>query len=357
MSIPKIIHQIWIGNKPVPLVWIETWKNLNPDFEHILWTDSEIVSRNFIFKNQRKIDLCSEICGKTDIMRLEILYKYGGIFIDADSICIQPINPLFENIITGFATYENENVRKGLIANGNIAIIPNHPLICDMMDWIHSKDSDESIRTLRSWGSVGPALLTRFLNTGKYSDFHVLPSYTFLPIHFMGTEYDGHRKVYAHQLWGSTNKLYDNPILSISLPQPLREPNNYIALGIFLNDSIEISSLKYTMNSLKYQKGHFGIECIFILEETENMIKKMDEIERMNKIFEKTSRFIRFRILSNSEFEELKINYIRIFPKCILYPDSLQKVINGHYTNVPFYEIDENNKCIVQNDVFCLTLS
>jgi len=342
MAIPKIIHQIWIGNKPVPLLWIETWKNRNPDFEHILWTDSEIVSRKFIFKNQKKIDICPEICGKTDIMRLEILYKYGGIFVDADSICIEPIHSLFENIITGFATYENENVRKGLIANGNIAIIPNHPLISDMMDWIYSKDSDESIRTLRSWGSVGPALLTRFLNTGKYSDFHVLPSYTFLPIHFMGTEYDGHRKVYAHQLWGSTYGLYDKPIRSISLPKSLTEPEIYIALGMFLKDSISVASLKYTMNSLKYQRGYFGIECIFILEESENMTEKKNELERMIKIFEKTSRFIRFRILSNSEFEELKINYIRIFPKCILYPDSLQKVIHGDYENVPFYEIDGN---------------
>lgn len=32
------------------------------------------------------------INSKTDIMRWEILYEYGGIFIDADSICLNPFD-------------------------------------------------------------------------------------------------------------------------------------------------------------------------------------------------------------------------------------------------------------------------
>jgi len=352
--IPRMIHQIWIGDKPAPREWIQTWKDKNPEFEHILWTESEFVNRNFIFKNQEKIDLCQEICGKTDIMRLEILYQYGGIFIDADSICIEPIEFLFENEeIGGFATYENENFRKWLIANGNIAFIPEHPLLCDMIEWIHSEESVEPITTLRAWGSVGPVLFTRFLNTGKYPDIQILPSYTFLPIHFTGTKYDGHRKVYAHQLWGSNYGLYDKPHYSLKLPRELESPDETITLCIFLNNTFNVDSLKYMLNSIKYQRGYFNIDCIFILDEVFiNRKKEFERFENLRITSEKTSRFIKIRNLSKTEFEELekKIKYINIFPNCILYPDSLKKIIEGNIVTVPLYSVDNGNKCIVLDE-------
>ena len=55
----------------------------------------------------------------------EILYKYGGIYIDADSICIEPIDNLL-NKYKAFATYENELTRKGLVANGNMGFLKEH---------------------------------------------------------------------------------------------------------------------------------------------------------------------------------------------------------------------------------------
>ena len=35
MSIPKIIHQLWIGPKPAPINLMNTWKEKHPDFEYI----------------------------------------------------------------------------------------------------------------------------------------------------------------------------------------------------------------------------------------------------------------------------------------------------------------------------------
>ena len=92
MSIPKIIHQIWIGPKPKPTKFMDTWKEKNPDFEYICWSEEEIEKRQIVFKCQEKIDEIEEINGKADILRWEILYKYGGVFLDADSICIEPID-------------------------------------------------------------------------------------------------------------------------------------------------------------------------------------------------------------------------------------------------------------------------
>ena len=90
--IPKIIHQLWIGPKPAPTNHMDTWKNKNPDFEYIRWNESELIARNMTIECQSRVDEMVEINGKADIIRWEILYKYGGVFLDADSICIEPID-------------------------------------------------------------------------------------------------------------------------------------------------------------------------------------------------------------------------------------------------------------------------
>ena len=47
-SIPRIIHQIWIGPKPAPTKFMDTWKDKHPDFEYIRWTEKEMKKRGFV---------------------------------------------------------------------------------------------------------------------------------------------------------------------------------------------------------------------------------------------------------------------------------------------------------------------
>jgi hypothetical protein len=217
-------------------------------------------------------------------MRLEILYKYGGFYIDADSICIEPIDVFFWDK-TAFATFENEDVRKGLIANGNMGFIPKHPLCRDLMNWILSEKSTIPIRDYRAWYSVGPNLLTRFLISGKYPDFTVFPSYMFLPVHFEGKPYLGHRKVYAHQLWGSNYQLYNSLDFSkIKLPDFLKTPDKFVSLIIVSCENTAESNIRECLESIKSQRGHFGIEVIWI--------HSGPSIEPLLESFQKTSRFI-----------------------------------------------------------------
>ena len=94
MSIPKIIHQIWIGNKEPPQWCIDSWK-INylqkfPEWKYKLWTETEI--EKLQMKNQKIYDLEPTLRGKSDIARYEILFKEGGIFLDADSYWIPNSN-------------------------------------------------------------------------------------------------------------------------------------------------------------------------------------------------------------------------------------------------------------------------
>ena len=289
MSIPKIIHQIWIGDKPAPVECMKTWHNAHPDYEYIFWNEAEIERRGITFESYRQIEQISEINGKADIMRWEILWKYGGIFFDADSVCIEPLDAFFEGK-RGFATYENENIRKGLVATGSLGFAPGDPLCRDIIDWILSDKSEEPIRELRAWGSVGPALLTQFLNTGKYSYFTVYPSYTFLPVHFTGLTYKGHRKVYGHQLWGTGKELYgDSPIEPI-LPVELSTPDKWVSIFISSYNTPG-SYIRECLDSIRNQTGHFGIEVVWINDGSTPEFTAIleDELAR----FSQNSRFTR----------------------------------------------------------------
>lgn len=98
IKIPKVIHQIHLGNKPLSnqeLKWQKTWKAYNPDWEFILWDDERLKSIDII--NQDYLDDCDNYSMKSDILRFDILYQFGGLYIDTDFECLKPIDPLFND--------------------------------------------------------------------------------------------------------------------------------------------------------------------------------------------------------------------------------------------------------------------
>lgn len=288
MSIPKILHQIWIGPKDAPTNLMKTWKDKHPDFEYILWNEEEIRNR-LILRCHEKINMISEINGKADIIRWEILYQYGGYFVDADSICIEPFDEFFEGK-TAFATYENENVRSGLIATGTMGFIPKHPLCSDIIQWILSNESDELIKETRAWFSVGPALLTKMLETGKYSDVSIYPSYCFLPIHFTGSaSYEGHKKVYGYQEWGTAKQSYDT-MNSVVLPNELYEPVEWVSV-LIASYNTNNTYVKECLDSIKCQNGYFGIELVWINDGSTD--ENTEALENLLHHFSKSTRFTR----------------------------------------------------------------
>jgi len=111
MPIPKIIHQLWIGPVPAPISCMQTWHNKHPDFQYILWNESCLERLFLSLLLKKRIDEMTEICGKADIYRWYILYLFGGIFIDADSICFSRFDETMLNT-DAFASYENEKVRR-----------------------------------------------------------------------------------------------------------------------------------------------------------------------------------------------------------------------------------------------------
>ena len=296
MSIPKIIHQIWIGPKPKPSKFMDTWKNKNPDYEYICWSEEEIIKRQFVFRCQPLIDMLPLYHGKADIMRLEILKQFGGIYLDADSICIEPLGDFFLSN-TAFAGYENENNREGLVANGNMGFVPNHPLCSDAIEWILDKKNIEFIFNNPPWISTGPGLITNLLNTGKYKDFKIYPSFTFLPLHFTGDKYEGHKKVFAYQEWGSTKQNYEQ-MNEIDLPEDFKTPSEWVSV-LISSFNTKYIYIKECLESIKSQNGYFGIEVVWINDGSNALNTSL--LERELKNFEINTRFTSVKYIKMEE--------------------------------------------------------
>lgn len=296
--IPKIIHQLWIGDNPAPLTFMNTWKEKNPDFEYIHWNEKEIENRKLRLECVDRIAEMEEINGKADIIRWEILYEYGGVFLDADSICIEQIDDILMSA-EYFAGWEHEKLRPGLIATGTMGFPPKHPLIKEAIEWI--KQNCVSVRKTqkRAWITVGPGLLTRIYNTKKYKKMTIFPSYSFLPIHCTGEEYKGHGKIYAYQEWGSTKQNYDI-MNSIQLPPQFSRPSPQNSVSVLISSfNTKANYIQKCLDSIKHQLGYFHMEIIWINDGSDLLHTSI--LKRILEVFENNTRFTKIIYHENSE--------------------------------------------------------
>lgn len=139
MTIPKIIHQIHLGSNPLSiqqLEWQKTWKIYNPDWQHILWNDKSIST--LTIQNTTQLNNCKNFAEKSDILRLEILYQFGGLYIDTDFECLKNINPLIEK-------YSSKNLiifleTKKQIGSAFIISDKNNKLLKKLLDYIPARE-------------------------------------------------------------------------------------------------------------------------------------------------------------------------------------------------------------------------
>ena len=218
-----------------------------------------------------------EINGQADILRWELLYEYGGFFVDADAYCIKPVTDLVEKY-SAFACYENENVRNAgwshrpdykdvlahthpLIATGTMAFPPKHPLPKMAIEWI--KNNEISVlKSKKELDYCWTRTTYTFILVTEMEDITILPSYYFLPIHASGCTYVGHDKVYANQEWGSTKDTYDK-MNSIGLPDIIKKPKISVSILIPCYN-INANFFKQTLESIINQQCPLFINLVCI---------------------------------------------------------------------------------------------
>jgi mannosyltransferase OCH1-like enzyme len=111
LVIPRIIHQIWLPDKRQAPLSTLTCKHVHTNlvgsdgtkWRYILWDLSNIErnsSTEFNIRDFRSRDYFDRWflpSAKADILRYEILWQFGGIYLDADFVCLRPFDALVES--------------------------------------------------------------------------------------------------------------------------------------------------------------------------------------------------------------------------------------------------------------------
>jgi len=147
--IPKKIHQIWLGSSIPENVQrlIDTVKENNSDYEHVLWTDESV--ENYNFKNKELFYKAKNTGQRSDILRYAILEEYGGIYLDADFVCYKSFDSLLHLDFFVGVSYDKEPT----VYNGLIGTVPKCKIIIEANNITEIKDADnmDVIKTTGPW--------------------------------------------------------------------------------------------------------------------------------------------------------------------------------------------------------------
>jgi mannosyltransferase OCH1-like enzyme len=163
--IPKIIHRIWVGG-PMPdhyRQYGEAWEKLHPGWSFRLWTDEDF--QNGWLQNQDLFDKAEQYVPKdavgqfrSDVARYEILYRFGGVYVDCDVEPLKPFDGLLE--AEAFAGWEKTSLYVG---NTVIGSVPGAAFWGQMIGAVLDA-SKENKGKAATWLS-GPRVVTRLYNS------------------------------------------------------------------------------------------------------------------------------------------------------------------------------------------------
>jgi mannosyltransferase OCH1-like enzyme/GT2 family glycosyltransferase len=154
--IPKNLHMIWLGGQ-LPAKYnrlIESWRKYHPDWNFKIWGDEDVSGFNMI--NKVAYDAVLNLGAKSDILRYEILYRHGGLYVDTDFECIKSFDDLLYLDFFGGGWSKTP-----CLANGLIGCKPNDALIGTVIREITGKQGNMDFRLDNILNVAGANFITR----------------------------------------------------------------------------------------------------------------------------------------------------------------------------------------------------
>jgi len=172
IKIPRNIFQTW-KTKEMSTDFENltlTWRYNNPNYAYFLYDNNdceEFIKKHFEPKVYKAY--CRIIPGafKADLWRYCILYIYGGVYIDIDTICLGNIDSLLDEYIEFMTPIDLNNCpRIGTynLFNAFIASIPKHPILLDCINRIIF-NVENNIIPFSNLDLTGPGVLGKSTNT------------------------------------------------------------------------------------------------------------------------------------------------------------------------------------------------
>lgn len=128
--IPKVIHYCWFGGKPLTKLakkCISSWRKYCPDYEIKRWDETNFdYTKNLYMRQAYEAKKWGFV---PDYARLDIIYNYGGIYLDTDVELIKSLDDLLGNkAFCGFEAFDLINLGQGFAAE------PKNPIIKQLME-------------------------------------------------------------------------------------------------------------------------------------------------------------------------------------------------------------------------------
>lgn len=148
------------------------------------------------------------------------MFRFGGVYVDADQLCLHSFDDLLvgnDAFFAGYANFLNPELpceQRGmrLVSNAVLGAAARHPIIERI---IQSIADTAAYRKLPVWLTVGPAAVTRVIEESKVRAV-IHPFHEFYPYHY--TEHIPatpdqmlkaiHYQSHSVSLWGTSRGLY-----------------------------------------------------------------------------------------------------------------------------------------------------
>jgi FkbM family methyltransferase len=187
--IPKVLH----FSVPTPMLQqqrdlIETARLMHPNWEMRIWDDNTPIESARLAKYRNHATSGAQ---RADLIRLDAIYAFGGVYLDADFQVLRPFDDLVENYEFFMASEDGY-----ALTNALIAAMPQHPALDLLINFLEQNEPDWSLPPNET---TGPAFFTRLLRWR--SDVNILPRDTFYPYNWNERPKPAHRLSYAQHLW------------------------------------------------------------------------------------------------------------------------------------------------------------
>lgn len=180
--IPRIVHRIWLDD-PMPPEFADhgrRWAELHPGWAVWDWRSTADLPS---LRNRDLFDRARELCPRpswewrrfeADLLRLELLEQFGGVYADTDVQPLANLEPLLDGrpCVVGRSPQASGGVHP--ITSAVMAAEPEHEYIAALVDTIPDAVDAHGHRPLAK--SVGPWHLTRTYEAGRWDRVDVLPA-------------------------------------------------------------------------------------------------------------------------------------------------------------------------------------
>ena len=195
-SVPKIFHFIHLGPNDISSLvkrTISSWLRFHPNWQAMLWRDKDLTRVSRLLPLIRGVTKWAQ---KADILRMELLYEYGGVYVDTDFEAFGRLDPWVDSVsgaICNEVPIRDLSTQRS-ISNGFFAIAKRHNLVRRALVHLQWRSRPNTIWINQE---TGPFFFRNVLGDDIRA-LRVIPSHILFPVTFMERKKLKDWKCYEH---------------------------------------------------------------------------------------------------------------------------------------------------------------